>query len=122
MNLWLLASGVALMLLNLVHIFLGGREIHLPMVNANWPDPAKAIWSVVWHITTAMMLFGGMALVAAAFRPDDALELAALPLALTASAAVLFVVYSLTRLGTLRILPHWIAFSAITLVGIVGLI
>ncbi|WP_309667385.1 hypothetical protein [Tabrizicola sp.] len=122
MNFWLLTSGIAMLLLSLVHIFLGGREIHLPMVKANWPDPAKAIWSVVWHITTAMMIFGGLALVAAAARPDLALALAALPLVLSASAAILFVVYSLTRLRTLRILPHWIAFSAITLVGTIGLL
>ncbi len=122
MNLWLLASGTSMLLLNLVHIFAGGREIHLPMVASTWPEPAKAIWSVVWHITTAMMLFGGLALVGAALRPELALPLAALPLALTASAAVLFVVYSLSRLGTLRILPHWIAFLAITVLGLVGLV
>jgi hypothetical protein len=122
MNLWLLASGIAMLLLNLVHIFAGGREIHRPMVAAHWPEPAKAIWSVVWHITTAMMLFGGLALIAAAFRPDLALAFAALPLALTASATVLFIAYSFSRLGTLRILPHWIAFSAITALGVIGLI
>jgi hypothetical protein len=122
MNLWLLASGIAMLLLNLVHIFAGGREIHRPMVTANWPEPAKAIWSVVWHITTAMMLFGGLALVAAALRPDQALALAALPLTLTAAATILFIVYSLSRLGTLRILPHWIAFSAITTLGVIGLV
>lgn len=121
MNIWLFASGIAMLLLNLVHIFLGGREIHLPMVASHWPEPAKAIWSVVWHITTAMMLFGGLALVAAAFRPDLALSLAAVPLAFAASAAALFVVYSLSRLGTLRVLPHWIAFSVITALGVIGL-
>lgn len=122
MNAWLLASGTAMLLLNLVHIFLGGREIHLPMVASHWPEPAKAIWSVVWHITTAMMLFGGLALVVAAFRPDLALSLSAVPLALAGSAAVLFVVYGLSRLGTVRILPHWIAFSGITLLGVIGLV
>jgi hypothetical protein len=105
MNLWLLASDTA----TLVQIFPGGREIHRPIVAAGWPEPAKAIWSVVWHITTAMMLFGGMAL-------------AALPLALSAASAVLFVVYGLSRLGSPRILPHWIAFSAIALSGAIGLI
>lgn len=122
MNFWLLASGIAMLLLKLVHIFAGGREIHRPMVAARWPEPAKAIWSVVWHITTALLLFGGLALIAAALRPDLALALAAMPLAITASAAVLFIVYSLARLGSLRILPHWIAFSAITALGVIGLI
>ncbi len=122
MNLWLLAAGIALLIVDLVHVFAGGREIHRPMVAAHWPDPAKAIWSVVWHLATALMLFGGLALIAAALRPDRALELAALPLLLTASATVLFITYSLSRLGTLRILPHWIAFLLITGLGVAGLV
>lgn len=122
MNPWLLASGCMMSLLTLVHIFAGGREIHRPMIGAAWPDPAKAIWSVVWHITTAVLGLGGAALVVASLRPELALTLAALPLALSASAAGLFMVYGLSRLGTLRILPHWIAFAAIALLGLVGLI
>lgn len=122
MNLWLLCAGIALLLLTLVHIFPGGREIHRPMVATHWPEPAKAIWSVVWHITTAMMFFGGLALIVAGMRPDEALAWAALPLALTGSTAVLFVVYSLSRLGTLRTLPHWAAFGVISVIGIVGLV
>ena len=111
-----------MLLLTLVHIFPGGREIHRPMVAAHWPEPAKAIWSVVWHIVTAVLLFGGMALVAAALRPELALSLAVVPLALSASAAALFVVYGLSRLGSLLVLPHWIAFSVIALLGLVGLL
>ncbi|MCU0827333.1 MAG: hypothetical protein MUE52_07980 [Tabrizicola sp.] len=121
MNPWLLAAGVAALLLNLIHIFLGGREIHRPMVAAHWPEPAKAVWSVVWHATTAVMAFGGLALIAAAYRPDQALALSALPITLFVSAAVLFVFYGLKRLGSLWILPQWIAFSAISALAVVGL-
>ena len=42
MNAWLLAAAIAALLLDLVHIFPGGREIHRPMVAAHWPEPAKA--------------------------------------------------------------------------------
>lgn len=121
MNLWLLSAGIAANLLNLVHIFLGGREIHRPMVASHWPEPAKAIWSVCWHAVTAVMAFGGAALIAAAFLPDFALALSILPIALFLTAAGLFVLYGLTRLGTLRILPHWLAFGAISALALVGL-
>ena len=122
MNLWLLGSGVALLLLTLVHIFPGGREIHRPMVGSQWPEPEKAVWSAVWHITTAVMLFGGLALAVAAFHPDLALSLSAVPLAVSGSATLLFVAYGQSRLGSLRILPQWIPFSVITLLGAVGLL
>ncbi|HMS95486.1 MAG TPA: hypothetical protein PKA03_09745 [Tabrizicola sp.] len=121
MNAWLLAAGVAALLLDLVHVFPGGREIHRPMVASHWPEPAKAVWSVVWHAVTAVMALGGLALIAAAFLPDHALALSALPIALFLSAAGLFIVYGLKRLGSLRILPHWVAFLAISALGLVGL-
>ncbi|WP_137111978.1 hypothetical protein [Rhodobacter sp. SY28-1] len=121
MNAWLLSAGIAALLLDLVHIFLGGREIHRPMVASHWPEPAKAVWSVVWHAVTAVMALGGLALIAAAFLPEQALALSLLPIALFLSAAGLFIVYGLTRLGTLRILPHWVAFLAISALGLAGL-
>lgn len=122
MNLWLLSAGVAALLLDLVHIFPGGREIHRPMVAAHWPEPAKAVWSVVWHAVTAVMAFGGLALIAAAFLPDQALALSVLPLALFLTAAVLFMVYGLIRLGTVRVLLQWVAFLVISVLGLVGLV
>jgi hypothetical protein len=121
MNAWLLAAGIAALLLDLVHIFTGGREIHRPMVTAHWPEPAKAIWSVVWHGATAVMAFGGAALIAAAFLPAQALALSVLPIALFLATAALFVFYSLKRLGTLMVLPHWAAFLLISALGLIGL-
>jgi hypothetical protein len=121
MNLWLLSAGISALLLDLVHIFPGGREIHRPMVAAHWPEPAKAIWSVVWHAVTAVMAFGGVALIAAAFLPEHALALSALPIALFLATAALFIVYGLKRLGTVLILPHWVAFGVISALGLIGL-
>lgn len=122
MNLWLIAAGAAALLLDLVHIFPGGREIHRPMVAAHWPEPAKAVWSVVWHAATAVMALGGLALIAAGLLPDHALALAALPLALFLSFTLLFVGYGLARLGTVLTLPQWVPFLAITLLGAIGLL
>jgi hypothetical protein len=121
MNLWLLSAGVAALLLDLVHIFPGGREIHRPMVAAQWPEPAKAVWSVVWHAVTAVMAFGGLALIGAAFLPDQALALSVLPIALFLTAAGLFIAYGLIRLGTVRVLLQWVAFLGISGLGLIGL-
>lgn len=122
MNAWLLAAGIAALLLDLVHIFPGGREIHRPMVAAHWPEPAKAVWSVVWHAVTAVMAFGGVALIAAAFLPDHALALSVLPIALFLAFTGLFIVYGAMRLGTLRVLPQWTAFLFISTLGLIGLV
>jgi hypothetical protein len=122
MNSWLLAAGIAALLLDLVHIFLGGREIHRPMVASHWPNPVKVIWSVVWHAVTAIMAIGGVALIAAAFLPDHALALSVVPIALFLSAAGLFIVYGLKRLGSLLVLPHWAAFLLISALGVIGLV
>lgn len=121
MNLWLLSSGIAALLLDLVHIFPGGREIHRPMVAAQWPEPAKAVWSVVWHAVTAVLAFGGLALVAAAFLPDQALALSVLPITLFLAFVGLFLIYGQIRLGSILILPHWAAFLGIATLGLIGL-
>ena len=122
MNAWLLAAGIAALLLDLVHIFPGGREIHRPMVAAHWPEPAKAVWSVVWHAVTVVMAFGGVALIVAAFLPDQALALSVLPIALFLAFTGLFIVYGALRLGTLRVLPQWTAFLFISALGLIGLV
>lgn len=91
------------------------------MVASHWPEPAKAVWSVVWHAVTAVMAFGGLALIAAAFLPDHALALSVLPITLFLAAAVLFIVYGLKRLGTVRTLPQWVPFLVISILGLIGL-
>jgi hypothetical protein len=121
MNLWLLAAGMAALVLDLIHVIPGGREIHRPMVASHWPEPAKAVWSVVWHAATAVMALGGLALIAAGLLPDHALALAALPVALFLSTAALFLAYGMKRLGTVWVLPQWVAFLGISTLALVEL-
>jgi hypothetical protein len=121
MNPWLLASGIASLVLVLVHIFPGGREVHRPMVASDWPEPAKAVWSVVWHAVTAVMALGGLALVAASLLPDHALALAVLPVTVFLAWTGLFLFYGLLRLGSVTILPQWVAFTVISGLALIGL-
>ena len=120
MNYWLITAGAAALLLDLVHIVAGGREIHVPMLRSRASDPAKAVWSVVWHAITAVMALGGLTLVAAGLHPEHAVALAVLPIAIFLAMAVLFVFYGLRRLGTLTVLPQWTAFLAISALAIAG--
>lgn len=122
MNLWLITAGAGAILLDLVHITLGGREFHGPMLGSGLPDPAKALWSVVWHATTAVMALGGLSLIVAGLIPDQALALAALPIGLFMAAAVLFILYGARRLGNLTQLPQWTAFLVISVLGVIGLV
>lgn len=117
----LLCAGVAALALDLVHLTLGEREAHRPALVSSWPAPAKALYSVLWHAATAVMALGGVALIVAAFRPEQALALAALPIALFLSFAGLFLFYGARRLGTLKTLPQWVAFSAISALALAGL-
>ncbi len=121
MNMLLLCAGVAALALDLVHLTLGEREAHRPALASSWPAPAKALYSVLWHAATAVMALGGVALIVAAFRPEQALALAALPIALFLSFAGLFLLYGARRLGTLKTLPQWVAFSAISALALAGL-
>ena len=121
MNLWLFAAGICAILLGVVHVFPGGREFHRPMLASSLPAPDRAAWSVLWHAMSAILLFGGLALIAAAYLPAQALGLGVLPVALFMASALLFIGYGLRRLGSLRILPQWTAFLVISGLAIVGL-
>jgi hypothetical protein len=92
------------------------------MVASKLPEPIKVIWSAVWHAVTAFLAIGGVALIVAAFLPEQALALSVVPIALFLSFAGLFIAYSLNRLGSLLVLPHWMAFLGISVLGLVGLV
>ncbi|MFM7446921.1 MAG: hypothetical protein ACKO2N_24015, partial [Tabrizicola sp.] len=109
------------LLLDLIHVFPGGKEIHRPMVSSELVAPLKAVWSVVWHGVTVVLAFGGIALITAAFFPEQALALAALPIAVFLGFAGLFIAYGILRLGTIWTLPQWTAFLVIAGLGLVGI-
>ncbi len=116
-----LSAGIAAPVLDLVRIFRGGRLIDLPMVGSDWPERVKAVRSGVWHAATAMMAPSGLALIAEGLIPDWRPALAALPVALVRSATLLFLTCSVTRLGSVWILPPRVSFPALPALGPDGL-
>ncbi len=122
MNIFLAIAGVLSLLTGLVHATLGAAEFHRPMLASRLGAPAKAAWSVVWHHVTALLLLNGAALLVAARHPERAADLAALPLLLSAAFGALFMGCGLLHLRSLRLLPQWTAFLAITGFGLAGLL
>ena len=83
-----------------------------------------------WDYVYAGLGTGGTMLSGTRYYYDDAgtlgaaptaLALSALPLALFLSAAALFLVYGTKRLGTVWVLPQWVAFLGISALALVGL-
>lgn len=103
------AAGITV-LTTLVHIFLGGPEVHDPLLASNAPDIAKAVGSVVWHATTAILAINGAALFVAVGKPALRQAITALISAQFLAFAGLFIAYGLDRFGSLWPMPQWIVF------------
>lgn len=121
MNKLILSAAILSALTLFAHVFGGGPEIHVPVLESNLPLELKAILSVVWHIVTAVLVINSMALFLAA-RPKSVAKM----LVLFVSSqyllfAALFVFYGITQLGTLLPMPQWSVFLLIPALALAGL-
>ncbi|MTI15638.1 hypothetical protein E1162_00100 [Rhodobacteraceae bacterium RKSG542] len=121
MNKWLFSAGVLSLLLDLVHVFLGGPEIHNPVLASNFDPVLKAVLSVVWHGITVVLLVNGALLITAAFKRTLALGVAWTVIAQYTGFSLLFIAYGALRLDSLMDMPQWISFLVIVLVACMGL-
>ncbi|KZL14494.1 hypothetical protein [Pseudovibrio sp. Ad37] len=121
MNKWLLASGILSLLLMLVHVFLGGPEIHGAVLGSDLHPVVIAVLSVVWHGITVVMLVNGVLLLAAAFREELAAGVAWVVIGQYGGFTLLFIYYGLTQLGNLMDMPQWISFAIIAGCVVMGL-
>ena len=106
------ATAAALMAATLgIHLFMGGPEVHDPLL-AGQPVPGlRAFTSVLWHAVTVNLLVFAVALAALARRPNRALE--ATLAATQIGFAGLFLAYGAVILGTVWPMPQWIIFLTI---------
>lgn len=111
MNKWLLSAGIFSLLLVLVHVFLGGPEIHEPVLGSALGPVVIAVLSVVWHGITVVMLVNGLLLIAAAYRAQLAVGVALVVIAQYGGFALLFIYYALAHLGNLIGMTQWIYFA-----------
>jgi hypothetical protein len=115
--------GVAAILSTLtcaVHVLYGGVRIHAPLLKSDAPRVVRAVGSVIWHAMTAMMLVNAAGLLYAASESSGAGPVAALIAAQYLASAGLFVVYGITRYGSVLILPHWVVFLTMALLALWG--
>ncbi|MBU4529407.1 hypothetical protein [Hoeflea sp.] len=101
-----------------IHVFLGGPEVHDPMLAVVTDTKLNAFVSVLWHAVTVVLitLTGGLAVLS--FRRDLAME--AVLSGLQIGFAALFIASGLIRLGNLTDMPQWIIFLSIPLATRIG--
>jgi len=121
MNKLIFSAAILSLITLFVHIFAGGQEIHIPILESKLSVGMKAILSVVWHMATAMLIMNSIALLIAARSPDYQKPLILLIASQYLSASVLFVYYGYFRLDSLMLMPQWIAFSSIAALALTGL-
>jgi|GEM_PF-910005 len=113
------ATAAALMAATVaIHVFLGGPEVHDPMLAVVTDTKLNAFVSVLWHAVTVVLitLTGGLAVLS--FRRDLAME--AVLSGLQIGFAALFIASGLIRLGNLTDMPQWIIFLSIPLATRIG--
>ncbi|MCF6302816.1 MAG: hypothetical protein L3J13_06400 [Devosiaceae bacterium] len=103
------------------HIFGGDPQYHVPAMASNLNTEEKALYSVLWHAVTVILLLNSLALGIAAKIKPCRLPLVSLVAAQYAGWGILFVYYGQTRLGELWSLPQWIAFFLIPTLALWGL-
>jgi hypothetical protein len=104
-----------------VHVFLGGPEIHEPLLASDASELVRAVGSVVWHAVSALLLLNSLALFYASRNPSMAKPLVLLIVFQYLSFVALFTGYGLLRFGSVTVMPQWTGFlvmSALALWGI----
>ncbi|PSM48922.1 hypothetical protein C7Y66_12155 [Chroococcidiopsis sp. CCALA 051] len=121
MNWFLFAAAVISLITFLAHLFWGGREVVIPLLDASdLQEIPKLTMYYCWHIVTIALLFLTCTYAWAALLPTN------IPLALAAtsiSAACALLNVGLITLRRLKPLdyPQWVFFIPITLLGFLGL-
>lgn len=114
-------AGVLSFGLTAVHIFGGGADVHVPILESGLSDLLKGYVSVVWHGVTAALIINSILLLIAARRPAVQQLLTSIVIVHYMAFVVLFLFYGITRLGSVILMPPWIGFLIIVAVAALGL-
>lgn len=103
------AVAAALMALTVVvHVVMGGPEVHDPLLVIVQNPVLGAFVSILWHAVTVVLIVLAVGLALLSRKSDPALELVLSGIQI--GFALLFIGYGASRLGTLMIMPQWIIF------------
>lgn len=114
-------AGILSAILTAIHIFGGGADVHAPILASELDPLMKGYSSVLWHGITASLALCSAILLLAAKRNSERELLIWIVIAQFAAFALIFVFYGITRLGTLFLMPQWIAFLIIIGVSLGGI-
>jgi hypothetical protein len=121
LNKYLIAASCLSVFTFCVHVFVGGPEIHEPLLASNASDLVRAVGSVIWHAISAMLFLNSCALAYAARNNQTAIPVVLLVVAQYLAFVLLFTGYGFARFGTVLVMPQWTGFLTISLLAIWGI-
>ncbi len=121
MNKLILCAGILSVLTLCAHVFGGGPEIHIPVLESDFSLELKASLSVVWHAVTAVLIINSVALFLAAKSKGAEKMLVVFVSSQYLAFAALFIFYGITHLGTLLLMPQWSVFLLMPALALAGL-
>jgi hypothetical protein len=95
----------------IIHLFVGGPEVHAPLQAALHDSGLAAFAAVLWHAVSVVLGALTFGLWVLAERRDIAFE--AILSGVQIGFAAIFFFYGLTRLGDVSLMPQWVIFVAI---------
>jgi hypothetical protein len=108
-------AGILSLATAVLHAWGGGVEFHKPMLAGGSSDKLKTGFSVIWHEVTTMLVFNGIALLAAVRNPVLGQGMIWLVLLQFLAFAFLFMFYGRRRLKTFWVLPQWTIFAVLSM-------
>lgn len=121
MNRYLMTAGAFAGALTLAHIIGGGIDVHAPLLQTQADTQLAAYISILWHAVTASLSIIAASLVFSGIRPTNSVAVAVVAISLCIAFAGLFLVYGISRLGTIWLMPQWVAFLVIAAISVIGL-
>lgn len=113
MNRPLLGAAGLMVLTALVHLFLGGPDVHAPMLALTEGSELAIYVSVLWHGISAVLILTALAFALAARDVGRNWLAVALAGGLSLAMAAVFFGYGLVYVRSIWIAPQWVVFVAI---------
>jgi len=121
MNLWFVSAGLLSLITALIHVFLGGPEIHDVVQGSDLSLMSRSVSAVVWHFVTALLIINGALMILAAFV-HKLVPAVLLSVVQYVAFGAIFIAYDIARYGDLLAMPQWTLFGLISLCALVGVL
>lgn len=120
LNLWWAAAGISSLLTTLLHVFGGSPEFMGPYASMGMEPKFYAMIEVFWNQITLLLAAVGIAFLIAAKRGEKAMDMVLFINVIYLGIAIIFIVAGLVLLPSLFVLPQWVLFGVMVVVGQIG--